>query len=217
MDKINGLERVDFGSLVEEGRVRTDIYTDPAVFDAEMERIFGSTWVYVGHTSEIPEPGDYKTTSIGTEPVIVSRGEDGKVRVLFNRCRHRGTAVCQRERGNARHFRCAYHGWTYAADGRLIGLPYPSGYDASFKREEMGLLEAPRTGIYRGFIWASLAADGPSLDEHLGGAREYIDEICDVSPAGEIELTAGCQRLGYDGNWKIQMDNIDGYHPNFVH
>jgi len=218
MNTVTGVESGDFGSLVEDGRMRTDIYMNPAVFAAEMERIFGRTWVYVGHTSEIAEPGDYTTTRIGAEPVILSRDKDGKVHVLFNRCRHRGTAVCQRERGHARYFRCAYHGWTYEADGRLIGASYPSGYDASFKREEMGLLEVPRIGVYRGFVWASLAADGPSLDEHLGVAREYLDEICDISPLGEIELTAGCQRFGYDGNWKLQMENgVDGYHPNFVH
>lgn len=218
MDRVDGVEGVDFGSLVEEGRVRTDVYTSPAVFDAEMARIFGRAWVYVGHTSEITEPGDYKTTSIGTEPVILSRDNAGEVHVLFNRCRHRGTAVCQRERGNARYFRCAYHGWTYEADGRLIGVTYPSGYGTSFKREEMGLLEAPRIGIYRGFVWASLAQEGPSLEAHLGAAKEYLDEICDVSPVGEIELTAGSQRFGYDGNWKLQMENgVDGYHPNFVH
>jgi len=98
-----------------------------------------------------------------------------------------------------------------------MGVTYPAGYDAGFKREEMGLLAVPRVGLYRGFIWASLTPDGPSLDEHLGFAKDYIDEMCGISPAGELELTAGRQRFGYDGNWKLQMDNVEGYHPNFVH
>lgn len=209
---------IDFDSLVEEARVRREIYTDPTVFDAEIERIFGRTWVYVGHESEVAAPGDYKTTTVGTEPVILVRDQEGKLHLLVNRCRHRGTSVCQREKGNALYFRCAYHGWTYEADGRLIGMPYASAYDASFRREAMGLCQVPRLGSYRGFIWASLAADGPALDEHLGLAREYLDQYCDASPLGEIALAADSQRYGYDGNWKLQMENaVDGYHPNFVH
>src|SRR5205823_9757766 len=75
-----------------------------------------------------------------------------------------------------------------------------------------------RVDTHRGFIWASLAGEGPSLDEHLGIAKEFIDEVVDVSPAGEIALTARRQRYGYEGTWKLQMENaVDGYHPNFVH
>ncbi len=205
-------------SLVEEGRVRAEIYTDPRVFEAEMARIFARTWVYVAHESEIPEPGDYKTVTLGTQPIIVVRDKERRIRVLFNRCRHRGASVCQREAGNALYFRCAYHGWTYECDGQLLGMPYASRYDPGFDREAMGLAPVSRVGTHRGFIWASLAPDGPSLDEHLGLAKGFIDAVVDVSPVGEIALTAGCQRYGYDGTWKLQMENgVDGYHPNFVH
>jgi phenylpropionate dioxygenase-like ring-hydroxylating dioxygenase large terminal subunit len=204
-------------SLVEEGRVRTGIYTDPRVFDAEMERIFARTWVYVAHESEIPEPGDFKTTTVATQPIIVVRDTQRRIRVFYNRCRHRGTTVCQRESGNARHFTCAYHGWTYACDGRLVSMTYPARYP-HLDRDAMGLAPVPRIGTHRGFIWASLVGDGPSLDEHLGIAKEFIDEVVDVSPAGEIALTARRQRYGYEGTWKLQMENaVDGYHPNFVH
>ncbi|HVA24347.1 MAG TPA: Rieske 2Fe-2S domain-containing protein, partial [Chloroflexota bacterium] len=94
-------------------RVRTDVYTDPAIFELEMRRIFETTWVYVAHESEIPNPGDYVSTSIGLQPVIASRGDDGQVHVLLNRCRHRGSAVCRLERGHAEQFKCPYHGWVY--------------------------------------------------------------------------------------------------------
>jgi phenylpropionate dioxygenase-like ring-hydroxylating dioxygenase large terminal subunit len=207
-----------FSALVEEGRVSGRAYRDPAVFDAEMQRIFGRTWVFVGHESEIAEPGDYKTTTIGVTPVIVSRDDDGAVRVLLNRCRHRAATVCQEGRGNARFFRCAYHRWTYANDGRLTGVPFPSGYAEDFDRSAYGLLSAPRVATYRGLIFASLAAEGRTLEEHLGPVMGLIDEVCDVSPQGEIKLGAGRHRFEYEGNWKLQMDNgIDGYHPALVH
>ncbi len=205
-------------SLAEPTRVRNAIYTDPRVFDAEMERIFARSWVYVGHDSEVPAPGDFKTATIGTRPVIIVRGDDASVRVFYNRCRHRGTTVCQTESGRTRAFRCEYHGWAYATDGRLLGVPYPSRYGAEFRTKEMGLQPVARIGIHRGFIFASLAASGPTLDQHLGLAKRFIDEVVDVSPQGRIALNTRRQRYGYDGSWKLQMENaVDGYHPNFVH
>jgi phenylpropionate dioxygenase-like ring-hydroxylating dioxygenase large terminal subunit len=187
--------RDDYAALVEEGRVAGRAY----------------------HESEITEPGDYKTTAIGLTPVIVARDDDGVVRVHLNRCRHRAATVCQEERGNARFFRCAYHRWTYANDGRLTGVPFPSGYDA-LDRESRGLLCAPRVDTHRGFIFASLAEEGPTLQEHLGPVSALIDEVCDVSPRGEIRLGAGRHRLDCEGNWKLSVDNGgDGYHPALVH
>src|SRR5882672_4863181 len=99
--------------LVHPNRVHRAIYTDPAIFDLEMERIFGHAWVFVGHESEVKQPHDYITTQIGREPVILTRDGEGKIHVIANRCAHRGLAVCAAEHGNARHFRCPYHGWTY--------------------------------------------------------------------------------------------------------
>src|SRR5262249_19655768 len=105
------------GSLVEEHRVRTAVYTDASVFQQEIERIFGRTWIYVAHTSEIPNPHDYKTTTIGRTPVIVVRDDRGRVRVLLNRCRHRAATVCDEPCGTVARFRCPYHGWVYEVDG----------------------------------------------------------------------------------------------------
>ncbi|HXG36596.1 MAG TPA: aromatic ring-hydroxylating dioxygenase subunit alpha, partial [Dehalococcoidia bacterium] len=144
--------------------------------------------------------------------------EEGQVLVLMNRCRHRANAVCQSE-GNSHYFRCSYHGWTYNNKGELVGVPYPSRYGDWFRKEEWGLIRAPRIGSYRGFIFASLSPNGISLDEHLGQpAKEQIDLFCDLSPKGEIDASAGCQKMGYSANWKFQAENtIDGYHPGIVH
>jgi phenylpropionate dioxygenase-like ring-hydroxylating dioxygenase large terminal subunit len=176
-----------------------------------------SGWVFVGHASEIPRPGDYVTRVIGTEPVIMARAGDGQISVLVNRCRHRGTMVCPADRGHARTLTCPYHGWTYDLRGELLGVPYPGGY-ADFDKSANGLPRAPRVSAYRGFVFASLASEGISLAEHLGPATRLIDRSCDLSPVGEVELTAGWVRHRCAANWKMLPENdSDGYHLGFVH
>ena len=208
---------IDYKTLVQDDRIHASLYTDPRVFADEMERIFHRGWVFVGHDSEIPRPGDYVTRHLGTEPVIMVRGHDGAVSVLVNRCRHRGTLVCPADRGSARTLTCPYHGWTYDLRGDLLGVPYPGGY-AGFDKSANGLPRAARVGAYRGFVFASLCAEGISLAEHLGPATRLIDRSCDLSPVGEIELSAGWVRHRCAANWKMLPENdSDGYHLGFVH
>ena len=208
---------IDYKRLVQDDRIHVSLYTDPRVFADEMERIFHRGWVFVGHESEIPRPGDYVTRHLGTEPVIMVRGHDGAVSVLVNRCRHRGTLVCPADRGSARTLTCPYHGWTYDLRGDLLGVPYPGGY-AGFDKSANGLPRAARVDAYRGFVFASLCAEGISLAEHLGPATRLIDRSCDLSPVGEIELTAGWVRHRCAANWKMLPENdSDGYHLGFVH
>ncbi|MEJ8839891.1 aromatic ring-hydroxylating oxygenase subunit alpha [Ramlibacter sp. AN1133] len=200
-------------------RVDGAIYTDQALFAAEMDRIFGTTWVYVAHESEVPQAGDYKTTQIGLRPVIVSRASDGRIHVMLNRCRHRAGAVCRESQGNTKLFTCKYHGWTYRVDGSLNAISmraggYPSGVDAS----SLGLQQVARVESYRGFIFASMALVGPSLTEHLAPVLPYLDHQIDHSPVGRISVQRGTHRALYQGNWKFQAENsTDGYHGNFVH
>ena len=206
-------------NLVKADRVHGAVYTNPAVFAAEMDRIFARDWVYVAHASEVAEAGCFKATMLGTQPVLVLRGEDGAVRAFYNRCRHRAVTVCQTRCGQGRFLRCDYHGWTYGSDGALVAVPYPDGYgEGGLAQEDLGLTPVARLEEYRGFLFASAAPDGPSLREHLGGAIPYIDRFVDPSPSGQVELSAGVQRYFYRGNWKFQMENsVDGYHPNFTH
>ena len=208
---------VDYKLLVRDDRIHASLYTDPRIFDDEMERIFRRGWVFVGHDSEIPATGDFVTRRLGTEPVIMVRGADGSVSVLVNRCMHRGTMVCAADRGHARTFTCPYHGWTYDLSGTLLGVPYPGGY-AAFDKSTHGLTRAPRVASYRGFVFASLSPTGTSLSEHLGIATRLIDRSCDLSPVGEIELTAGWVKHRCAANWKALPENdSDGYHLGFVH
>src|SRR3989440_610367 len=207
---VNALLRLD------EGLVHSDVYSSPEIFEVEMEKIFHRGWVYVGHESEIPQPGDYMLKWIGMQSVIMNRDDKGKVHLFLNRCRHRANSVCQFEQGNSAFFRCSYHGWTYKNSGELIGVPFKDGaYGADFRTQNFPLVEA-RMGVYRGFIWGNLSREGISLDEHLGAsAKKAMDLFCDASPGGEIILRQGCLKGLIHANWKFQGG--DGYHPPFTH
>jgi len=202
-------------AMVQDGRVHSRIYTDPAIFELELERIYTRIWIYVGHESEIPNSGDYVMRDIGRTPVLLARGADGQARVLVNRCRHRGAQVVETEAGNVPNFRCWYHGWTFDTSGALIGLTGPDAYGKDFKVADMGLNEVPRVANYRGFIFGSLATDGESLEAFLGRAAAMIDLLVDASPTGEIIADGGTHKTVYNGNWKLI--GMDGYHPHYTH
>jgi phenylpropionate dioxygenase-like ring-hydroxylating dioxygenase large terminal subunit len=210
---------MSYKRLIEPDRVHGSLYTDPRIFADELARIWYRTWVYVGHLSEIPEPGDYVRKNIGLQDVIMTRDADGRVHLLFNRCAHRANLVCEAERGNSKSFRCPYHGWTYRNTGELIGFPFGQGYGGRGTIEaELSLAAVPRSDSHRGFVFASMAADGPSLAEHLGEAAGEIDRLARLAPDGEVELTAGWLKHRTRANWKLLAENeTDGYHPQFVH
>ncbi|MGH7917180.1 MAG: aromatic ring-hydroxylating oxygenase subunit alpha [Candidatus Binataceae bacterium] len=208
----------NYNELILNDRISGRVYYDPAIFQQELEKIWYRQWVYVAHESEVAQPGDYVTRQIGLQPVIISRDEDGQVHLMLNRCMHRGNTVCQNDCGNAHAFRCAYHGWTYDNRGALVGVPYATGYDRSFRKEDFGLAKVPRVAAYRGLIFARMSADGPSLEEQLGPACRLIDQFVNLSPEGEIEMRAGVLKHCYRGNWKMALENsVDGYHPNILH
>ena len=209
----------DYPGLIRPDRVHGSLYTDPRVFADELARIWYRTWVYVGHESEVRQPGDYVRKSLGLQDVIMTRGADGRVRLLLNRCAHRGNLVCEAERGHAKSFRCPYHGWTYKNTGELIGFPFNQGYGGKGTIEaELSLASVPRVDSHRGFVFGSMAADGPSLAEHLGEAAAELDRLARLSPEGKVELTAGWLKHRTRANWKLLAENeTDGYHPQFVH
>src|SRR6202521_2299113 len=162
--------QLNLEELVLDSRVHRRIYIEQEIFELEMERIFEHNWVFLGHESEVAEPGDYKTVRIGTQPAIMSRDEDGRVHVVMNRCMHRGATICQQERGNSNYFRCWYHGWTYNSRGELVGVPYPGGFGSQFDRRKLSLIKAAKVAIYRGLVFASLSADVEELPDYLGHA-----------------------------------------------
>ena len=206
----------DFGQLVQPHRVHRRIYTDPRIFEMEMTRVFAASWCYVGHESEIPGPGDYLTTTLGLRPVLMTRGRDGAVNVLLNRCAHRGTVLAAEASGCAKRFVCPYHGWTYSPDGQLVAIPFPADHPV----EDYSTLSLGRlaTASYRGFVFATLNAEPEPLDCWLGEAADAFDTIIDRHPGGELAVMGSPQLLEFAGNWKLSWDNAaDGLHATFAH
>lgn len=198
--------------------VQREIMVDDAILRAEIENVFQPSWLFIGFESEIPDPGDYVVRTMADDGVILVRSERGEVNVLLNSCTHRGTRLCEATFGNSAHFRCGYHGWTFANDGRLVGVPgvraqYPPGFD----KAALGL-HRPRVETYRGFVFATWNDEGPSLRDYLGDFRWYLDAMLDIAP-GEWEVYAPPQRVRVTGNWKIKQENLagDGYHLQTTH
>ena len=197
--------------------VHNRVYTDPDIFDAEMRNLFENGWCYVAHESEIEKPGDFRTSAIGRVPVIVSRGDDNKVYVNVNACRHRGTLVCREEYGNTRFFVCPYHGWSYNKDGTLNNITDRDNFPDGWGTDITGLIPARRIAIYRGMVFASFNQDAPDLERYLGPLKIYIDYWFDHALKGTVKVLKPW-RATYQGNWKYQLENsTDGWHARYVH
>jgi len=196
------------------------IYNDSELFALEKERLFARGWLFIAHESEVPQPGDYVVRRVLDDSFIISRGSSGQVRAMFNMCLHRGMQICRAEMGNASHFRCPYHGWSYRNDGRLVGLPFHQdayGGEDGFRRKGQTLLPAPSLDTYNGLIFISLDPDAPPLREFLGDFAFYLDYYTKQSASG-IELH-GPQRWRVKANWKIGAENFAGdmYHTPQTH
>jgi p-cumate 2,3-dioxygenase alpha subunit len=200
-------------------RIHRSTMTSAEILALERERIFSRCWLYVGHSSELAEPGDYRRRSVGGRPLVFVRGRDDEIRVLYNTCPHRGAIVCRRDEGNARTFQCFYHAWTFDNRGVLVGLPDADGYaTAGFDRSQMGLKPVGRHEIYRDFHFVCFDPAAPELVEYLAGAREILDLVADQSLAGRMRVVSGTQRYSIRANWKLLAENsVDSYHGLPLH
>jgi salicylate 5-hydroxylase large subunit len=213
-------------------------YTDAQLYQRELEKIFyGEHWSYVGLEVEIPNVGDYRLTWIGERQVIMvrdrvapkDRGADTGIRVVENRCAHRGVRFCQQPQGNARSFVCPYHQWTYKLNGELAGLPFKDGVAAAddkgqpcvnggmppgFDVKQHGLTKL-RVAVLHGVVFATFSDSTPSLEEYLGPkVMPWLDRIFRGRPLTLL----GYNRQRIPGNWKLMMENIkDPYHPGLLH
>jgi benzoate/toluate 1,2-dioxygenase subunit alpha len=208
--------------LVEPDRVHRDVYTDPEIFQLEMERLWARSWVYLGHTSQVPNEGDYLTLDVAGKPLIVVRVADKSIRVLMNRCAHNGAKLVYDPAGNAgKTFRCPYHAWTYKLDGELMLIPLKEGYEGTKLQQTpayAGLQQVKDVETYRGFIFARLSPDGMGFREFFGDSLSSIDNLADRSPEGELEIAGGCLRYLHNCNWKMFVENLnDTMHPMIAH
>lgn len=208
-------------ALVRDDAVHRDVYIDPEIFRLEMERLWARTWIYVGHTSQVPNPGDYITCDIATTPVLMIRQPDGGVRVLRNRCAHKGAKLVADWSGNAGRFiRCPYHNWSYRTDGSIAAIPLRQGYDgtAFAQCEAVRGLRPLACETYRGLVFARLSEDGPDFKAYFGDSLSSIDYMADRSPEGELEIAGGVLRYMHDSNWKMFVENLnDTMHPMVAH
>jgi benzoate/toluate 1,2-dioxygenase alpha subunit len=208
-------------ALLRSDAVHRDVYLDPEIFALEMERLWARTWIYVGHASQVPNIGDYYATTLGVEPVVMVRQEDGRVRVLRNRCAHKGAKLVNAPTGNlGRFFRCPYHAWSYHLDGSIAAIPKRDGYaHTRFNETKAASGMAPvHTAGHRGFIFARLSDEGPTFDEYFGAALSSIDYMVDRSPAGKLQVAGGVLRYLHDCNWKMFIENLnDTMHPMAAH
>lgn len=218
------IERID-GALVEDranGVYRCDrsIFTDPALFDLEIQNIFEGNWIYLAHESQIPERNDYLTTYMGRQPIIIARNRDLQLHAFINACSHRGAMLCRHKRGSRATYTCPFHGWTFNNSGTLMKVKDPegAGYPEQFKSKgSHDLKKVARFESYRGFLFGSLNPDVKPLAEHLGEAAKIIDMMVDQAPDG-LEVLRGSSTYVFDGNWKLQAENgADGYHVSAVH
>lgn len=199
-------------------RLARDMFTEPALFDLEMELIFEKKWIYACHESEIPQPHDFITMRAGRQPMIITRGANGELNALVNACQHRGATLTRVCKGRQSSFACPFHAWTYRSDGRLVKVKAPGEYPDNFDKTAHSLKKA-RIASYRGFVFISLDTEATdTIEEFLGDARVFLDMMVAQSPTGELEVVPGRSTYTYDGNWKLQCENgLDGYHVSTVH
>ena len=209
-------------ALVRDDAVHRDVYTNPQLFELETERLWQSAWTYVGHDSQVPNAGDFYSVTIARQPLLMLRGPDGAVRVLLNRCAHKGAKIVGARAGNCgKVLRCSYHGWTYALDGTLRTMPVKSGYAGTrFPESEAarGLTSVADVAIYRGFVFVRLSRAGMTFEEYFGEALSSIDNLADRSPVGRLEVAGAPLRYMHNSNWKMFVENLnDTMHPMVAH
>ena len=193
-------------------------WSDPGIYELEKAGIFGKSWLFLGHESQIPAAGDFVQAYMCETPVILSRGEDLELYANINSCTHRGLPVCRADHGNTRRFVCPYHNWAYAVDGRLVAIPQESEVATQPDKSVLGLKSIPRLESWRGLIFGSFDPDIEPLETYLGDMRFYLDAFLDRFPGG-IEFMGAPHRWVLNANWKLPVENQlgDVNHGAFLH
>ncbi|MEW6473488.1 MAG: aromatic ring-hydroxylating dioxygenase subunit alpha [Actinomycetota bacterium] len=200
------------------GLVSRHVFSDPAIYEMELQRIFARCWQFLGHESQIRGTGDFFTTSIGEDPVVVCRQEDGTIAGFLNVCRHRGMKICKLDGGNAAGFSCSYHGWAYDRRGNIVDVPFGEMYDNAPLDAGWAAVPIAQIDSYKGLIFGTFDASAPPLRDYLGDMTYYLDVLVDRREGG-TELVGGVHKWIIDCNWKYGAENFvqDGHHAFASH
>lgn len=199
-------------------RIARDMFTEPELFDLEMELIFEKQWIFACHESQIPNNHDFMTMQAGRQPLIITRDGKGELNALANTCQHRGATLTRVSAGNQSTFTCPFHAWCYRSNGDLVKVKAPDQYDECFDKKTKGLAKS-RIESYKGFVFVNLDPEGTeSLEDFLGDTKLFFDMMVEQSETGALEVLPGISNYTFDGNWKLQNENgLDGYHVSTVH
>ena len=212
---------VDVNSLVDtdSGLISRRIFIEDEIYQEELERIFARCWLFLCHETQIPKPGDFITTYMGEDSVLVMRDTSGRVGAFLNVCPHRGNRLCRADNGNASAFICAYHGWTFGNDGNLKAVPnLQDAYYNDLNLSKWGLVQVAQLDIYKGLVFATFDKNAPSLMDYLGEMTWYLDSFFDRREGG-VEVIGGVHKWIIPSNWKLPAENFggDAYHVAWNH
>lgn len=193
-------------------------WSSQAVYEREKQAIFARSWLFLGHESQIKNPGDFVQAFMCETPIILSRSEDGKVCASINSCSHRGLPVCRADHGNAKRFVCPYHSWSYSVSGELLTIPQETELSGRPDKGALGLKRVPRVEMWRGMIFGSFDEAIIPLEDYLGDMRFYLDAFFERFPGG-IEFMGAPHRWMINANWKLPVENQlgDVNHGAFLH
>ena len=182
-------------------KVNRRVFTDEAVLE-----------------TEIAKPGSFITRRVGGRPLILNRDRTGKLHAFFNTCSHRGALVCRERQGLRRSFQCPYHGWVYDDRGVLVDVPGSESMAPGLVESgEMNLVEVPKLGEYRGFVFINYDPEAMSLEHYLADAKAVLDLVSEQGEIG-MEVVGGTQEYAVNANWKLLQENsADGYHAATTH